>query len=438
MVKNPVTYRRNNELEINKSGNNWKYSGASDTRKDIRDYLIKEFNNTCCYCQINIPRGNTKPEIDHVVHKKIYKQFTYHPKNLVLACPNCNHLKGMKETLIRLRRVSYCSLKNYPCESRDFLIIHPYFDDYDKHIEIEASIFYQPKEDSDKGKETIRICHLYRLQLAEQRAKELRERIGDHKKEFSVAYSTGTDEEIRELTQKKLKEDWDIPNAVISITSELSIVGVAETIHKNKGTYILNKENIELLKEQYKMKGVFIDYLNVMSKIKKKSHIKEAFTMYLKRKGLEQFTFNYDLLFSKDAYDAIKNGMKNKQIIDDGRKLTGIKKLIKQIDTPSLSEKKFCKLMNFTNKASLLFRLVRVSIELLENREVKRACEEIKRNPELLNTIEKDLSTLGKWTSSNPEFNALTKLRYIIEIESFNVKDLENIKKALANYLKNC
>lgn len=437
MIKKPVTYQERNYKEIDNAKHNWEDSRASDTRKDIRDHLIKEFNKTCCYCQSKIRGGTAKPEIEHVVHKKKYKQFTYHPKNLVLVCRNCNTLKNTAETLIPDIRDPNCSFNDYPSDPSAFLIIHPYFDSYDKHIEIEGSLFYQPKNRSKKGLQTIEICNLYRLQLAEDRAKDLLEEINLYERVFSKAVCFATDEELRELTQQHLDISFDTIDAVLSITSKSSVVNAAESLNKIKNICMLNKENLDLMKDLYKMQKEFIGYLKILQKIKEDNNfLKDAFTAYLDRINLISGTSNLELMFSKDMYDAINKGIFEKTTGIDGRKLKGIGNLFKEFDTFNLSKRDFCILMELRNKASLLLNLTQVFIQVLKNREVKIVCEEMKMSPELLNSIEKDLNTLGKREDYDRELKMLAKFRYILDVEDFKKKDLKEIAKVLNKYLK--
>ena len=56
---------------------------------------------------------------------------------------------------------------DYPKASEGFKIIHPLYDRYSEHIELIGDVLYRGK--TDKGIFTIETCHLYRLDLAEER-----------------------------------------------------------------------------------------------------------------------------------------------------------------------------------------------------------------------------------------------------------------------------
>ena len=64
----------------------------------------------------------------------------------------------------------YVKSQNYPNESELFRIVHPHLDKYSKHID-SNNIFLRPRANSEKGRETIRICQLNRMDLLIKRAK---------------------------------------------------------------------------------------------------------------------------------------------------------------------------------------------------------------------------------------------------------------------------
>ncbi len=83
------------------------------------------------------------------------------PENLCIVCPCCNEYKGTTEVLANPRT------KTYPKASNGFKIIHPLHDKYSDHIELLGGILYKGK--TEKGIFTIETCHLYRVELAEER-----------------------------------------------------------------------------------------------------------------------------------------------------------------------------------------------------------------------------------------------------------------------------
>lgn len=99
---------------------------------------------------------------EHIVYKDAHPQWMFLPKNLCIACPTCNEYKGTTEVLTNPLT------KEYPKTGAGFKIIHPMYDRYSDNIELVGGILYRGK--TEKGVFTINTCHLYRVDLAEERA----------------------------------------------------------------------------------------------------------------------------------------------------------------------------------------------------------------------------------------------------------------------------
>jgi len=146
------------------SHKDWTKKGLNRVKGRIKKYLLISQRKKCVYCKSKIRQGTTAIPIEHVVPKSKYSQFTFESKNLVLSCPMCNIQKGTKETLTDPLGTAY------PTDKAGFLIINPYFDNYDDHLEIIDDIFICAK--STKGTKTIEICKLDRLELAIEKAED--------------------------------------------------------------------------------------------------------------------------------------------------------------------------------------------------------------------------------------------------------------------------
>lgn len=83
---------------------------------------------------------------------------------LCFACNVCNNFKLDEEVLKKPHAVAY------PTDSKAFMIINPFLDKYSDHIELKEGIIYVGK--TKKGQFTIDTCHLYRPELALERAKK--------------------------------------------------------------------------------------------------------------------------------------------------------------------------------------------------------------------------------------------------------------------------
>lgn len=131
-------------------------------KKNLRDDMYDKQNKRCAYCRIHVPIGCVPMQRDHIVYKNAHPQWTFLPENLCVSCFWCNDWKGTTETLVDPQTTVY------PKVSEGFKIIHPLYDKYSEHIDLIGGILYHGR--TDKGIFTIETCHLYRVELAEERA----------------------------------------------------------------------------------------------------------------------------------------------------------------------------------------------------------------------------------------------------------------------------
>lgn len=135
-------------------------------KKNLRKDMYNKQNKLCAFCRIHVPLACVPMHIEHIVYKDKHPQWMFLPENLCVACPSCNEYKGTTEVLTNSR------VKKYPKTSNGFKIIHPLYDNYSDHIELLGDILYKGK--TKKGIFTIETCHLYRVELAEERADKKR------------------------------------------------------------------------------------------------------------------------------------------------------------------------------------------------------------------------------------------------------------------------
>lgn len=157
------------ELEEKEQGlvpNDWNSQKKNilSFKDHLRRDMYKKQNELCAYCRIHISFACVLPHREHIVFKDKHPQWMFIPENLCVACPRCNNYKETTEVLVNPRT------KTYPKKSSGFKIIHPLYDRYSDHIELLGGILYRGK--TDKGKFTINTCHLYRVELAEERARQ--------------------------------------------------------------------------------------------------------------------------------------------------------------------------------------------------------------------------------------------------------------------------
>ncbi len=155
------------ELENKEQGliaDDWdsKKTHIKSFKKNLRDDMYKKQNKLCAFCRIHVPLACVPMHREHIVYKNKHPQWTFLPENLCVACPSCNEYKGTTEVLVDPQT------DTYPNVGDGFKIIHPLYDRYSDHIELLGGILYRGK--TDKGAFTIEKCHLYRVELAEERA----------------------------------------------------------------------------------------------------------------------------------------------------------------------------------------------------------------------------------------------------------------------------
>lgn len=151
---------------INYFENNWKKC-PKPLKKKIRDHLYDAQQRVCpyCFCNFNPHCSNMFLEIDHVVPWKKHRRFTFEEYNLVLSCGVCNRAKLQNETLFDPDTPSY------PHDSSGFLIVHPFFDEFDQHLGWSSDTNgLTLRGITPKGKNTILFCNANREYLLKLRS----------------------------------------------------------------------------------------------------------------------------------------------------------------------------------------------------------------------------------------------------------------------------
>jgi uncharacterized protein (TIGR02646 family) len=162
------------DIEINTdsaSNKKWK-NGYKTFKNNIRRHLKIQQNGRCAFCRCYINTGSSYSNLEHLVSKDNYPQFEFLPSNLAYCCWLCNRPKGTRNTLSN--PVSDRTLQQFPANSSEFLIVNPYYDNYEDHIEFIDEIIIVKKNNSSKGGKTIEFYNLARPELAEDRAREFK------------------------------------------------------------------------------------------------------------------------------------------------------------------------------------------------------------------------------------------------------------------------
>ncbi|MGO4344523.1 HNH endonuclease [Paenibacillus sp. MCAF9] len=145
----------------------WENNVFTELQKSIRGHLKRINDTTCYYCKTKLYPGTHTLQIEHIIDKSHYPEFTFEKYNLTIACPICNTMKGVKHVLRQPRGATF---QAFPNSSTDYSIVHAYYDTYEQHIEIEDDILHVGL--TSKGRKTIHVCKLYRSILAEQKAQD--------------------------------------------------------------------------------------------------------------------------------------------------------------------------------------------------------------------------------------------------------------------------
>lgn len=138
-------------------------------KKNIKNHLLHEQKGRCMFCRRVIDESQSSAELEHLVPKSEYPQFDTLPENLVLTCHNCNNKKGTQNPLAHPHPNR--SRQTYPTQSGDFLMVYPYLDKYEQHIDIDAAGLAVGL--SQKGKVTISWYNLNREMLVTRRHEDL-------------------------------------------------------------------------------------------------------------------------------------------------------------------------------------------------------------------------------------------------------------------------
>lgn len=165
MIRSPVSYSEsareivdwfNNLPADQKRPEQWNAEDVAPVRAEIKQHYIGEQNHRCCYCYVqNLTRHGRVWDVEHIVARASHPFFLFEPRNLAVACPDCNNAKSDDPILVNSRIV------RYPNRGDRFTIVHPHFDRYEDHIGIIAGRIYWGK--SKKGAATICMCNLYRF-----------------------------------------------------------------------------------------------------------------------------------------------------------------------------------------------------------------------------------------------------------------------------------
>lgn len=164
MINDPLEYSTEDQRLVSdfiqrevKNGNDWSNDEFTDIKATIKNHYKVVQNYTCPYCKVVNPNTHGMVwDIEHIIAKDTKPIFMLEPRNLCVACKDCNGAKSNKDVLVNPRRVTF------PTNESDYKIVHPHFDRYEQHINaITPGDFYRPL--TSKGEYTIVTCRLLRF-----------------------------------------------------------------------------------------------------------------------------------------------------------------------------------------------------------------------------------------------------------------------------------
>jgi len=133
----------------------WGSTEVDYLRSHIKKHYVAEQLFKCCYCQQqNLSTHGRVWDVEHVMPQSSHRDYTFEPQNLAVACPECNNKKSDEPVTSKTH-------SRFPRKGADYRIVHPHFDRYEDHIEIEPDLSFKPI--TGKGAFTIFACGLTRF-----------------------------------------------------------------------------------------------------------------------------------------------------------------------------------------------------------------------------------------------------------------------------------
>lgn len=171
-------------------GKRWENSSGrvAAFKKHLKEQLRLIQGGRCAYCR-RLLGLVSDTDIEHIVEKALFSDFTYEVYNLALSCSECNsaknlHSQYLKKKLKLTNNVApflsspIAAGSAYPSTPNSYRWVHPHFDEYSQHILISKGWIY--KNRSPKGARQIRFLKFNRIGKIEKnfRLERLKARKG--------------------------------------------------------------------------------------------------------------------------------------------------------------------------------------------------------------------------------------------------------------------
>ncbi len=146
---------------------------------EIRDKLLKLYDNCCGYCQVTFSTRLKGDTIDHYRPKSYYYWLGYDWNNLIPICEACNFSKSALFPLIDETK----KVKNHTeaIAQEQPYILNPEQDDYDEYIEYLPNGRVIGIDTLGRGEKTIQSCDMNDEKLIERRKKKIIDPIEIHR-----------------------------------------------------------------------------------------------------------------------------------------------------------------------------------------------------------------------------------------------------------------
>ncbi|MDR9768500.1 hypothetical protein RJP56_20870 [Shewanella baltica] len=137
----------------------WADPAVTELKARMKQHYIEQQEYCCGYCKVHKPSLHGGDwDLEHIMHKKNFDKWMFHPENLCVSCKECNGYKGSK---LITKADSY---SKFPTQASSYTIIHAHYDRYEDHIiAFVPGLTYRHKgEKHGKGWKTIEVCGLLR------------------------------------------------------------------------------------------------------------------------------------------------------------------------------------------------------------------------------------------------------------------------------------
>lgn len=142
---------RSNPISKSDDWNNNTFKGI---KRLLRFSHYKTQKRRCAYCRRLLNPEGINEHIDHIVARNINHRWMFKPKNLILACYQCNTQKSKLNILINT-----WVRKRLPKKANNFIYFNPYYHHWHEHFEIEDNLFI--KANTVEAQNTIKDFSLY-------------------------------------------------------------------------------------------------------------------------------------------------------------------------------------------------------------------------------------------------------------------------------------